>query len=156
MELQNSLLKILAGKLPNIISCSLKIQMLPNCQTPSQLSVWTLFFSCSLLIIEHGTQKDSGPSVSHRCLSQKKKKTTKALLGSPTHDAEAGFSLGGPATDRYGTDARLSRHSSSSSSLAGDECVRTPATVRLCDTDSDCLICPSCLHLLAGSRAWDT
>ncbi|XP_024127488.1 ankyrin repeat domain-containing protein 26 isoform X7 [Oryzias melastigma] len=50
---------------------------------------------CSLLIIEHETQKTAGASASHR--GQKKKKPA---LASPSHDAEAGFSLGGPASDK--------------------------------------------------------
>ncbi|XP_049430274.1 ankyrin repeat domain-containing protein 26 isoform X10 [Epinephelus fuscoguttatus] len=52
---------------------------------------------CSLLIIEHSTQRNDGPSLSHQGPSKKNKKT---LLGSPSQDVEAGFSLGGPATDK--------------------------------------------------------
>ncbi|XP_041651045.1 ankyrin repeat domain-containing protein 26 isoform X7 [Cheilinus undulatus] len=52
---------------------------------------------CSLLIIEHSTQRNDGPSISAQGPSKKKKKT---LLGSPSQDIEAGFSLGGPATDK--------------------------------------------------------
>ncbi|XP_059190741.1 ankyrin repeat domain-containing protein 26 isoform X2 [Centropristis striata] len=52
---------------------------------------------CSLLIIEHSTQRNDGPSVSQQGPSKKKKKT---LLGSPSQDVEAGFSFGGPATDK--------------------------------------------------------
>nr|XP_029138652.1 ankyrin repeat domain-containing protein 26-like isoform X1 [Labrus bergylta] len=52
---------------------------------------------CSLLIIEHSTQRNDGPSLSLQGPSKKKKKT---LLGSPSQDVEAGFSLGGPATDK--------------------------------------------------------
>uniref|UniRef100_A0A3Q3T1G1 Uncharacterized protein n=1 Tax=Mastacembelus armatus TaxID=205130 RepID=A0A3Q3T1G1_9TELE len=52
---------------------------------------------CSLLIIEHGTQRNDGPSLSHQALSQKKQKT---LLTSPSQDGSKGFSLGGPATDK--------------------------------------------------------
>ncbi|KAF3688561.1 Ankyrin repeat domain-containing protein 26 [Channa argus] len=52
---------------------------------------------CSLLIIEHGTQMNDGSSLLHPGLSKKKKKN---LLGSPSQDAEVGFSLGGPATDK--------------------------------------------------------
>ncbi|XP_035497947.2 ankyrin repeat domain-containing protein 26 isoform X2 [Scophthalmus maximus] len=52
---------------------------------------------CSLLIIEHGTQRNDGPSLSHQGLGKKKKKL---LSGSPFQDVEAGFSLGGPATDK--------------------------------------------------------
>ncbi|XP_045900839.1 ankyrin repeat domain-containing protein 36A isoform X2 [Micropterus dolomieu] len=52
---------------------------------------------CSLLIIEHSTQRNDGQSLSHQGPSKKTKKT---LLGSPSQDAEAGFSLGGPATDK--------------------------------------------------------
>ncbi|XP_071349203.1 ankyrin repeat domain-containing protein 26 isoform X7 [Trachinotus anak] len=52
---------------------------------------------CSLLIIEHGTQRNDGPSMSHLGPSKNKKKL---LLGSPFQDVEAGFSLGGPATDK--------------------------------------------------------
>ncbi|XP_078023828.1 ankyrin repeat domain-containing protein 26 isoform X10 [Epinephelus lanceolatus] len=52
---------------------------------------------CSLLIIEHSTQRNDGPSQSHQGPSKKNKKT---LLGSPSQDVEAGFSLGGPATDK--------------------------------------------------------
>ncbi|XP_042352084.1 ankyrin repeat domain-containing protein 26 isoform X3 [Plectropomus leopardus] len=51
---------------------------------------------CSLLIIEHSTQRNEGPSLSQG--PSKKKKQT--LLGSPSQDIEAGFSLGGPATDK--------------------------------------------------------
>ncbi|XP_078113578.1 ankyrin repeat domain-containing protein 26 isoform X5 [Sander vitreus] len=52
---------------------------------------------CSLLIIEHSTQRNDGPSLSRQGPSKKK---TKPLLGSPSQDVEAGFSLGGPATDK--------------------------------------------------------
>ncbi|KAM9854819.1 ankyrin repeat domain-containing protein 26 [Aulostomus maculatus] len=52
---------------------------------------------CSLLIIEHGTQRKDGPSLPHGALGKKKKKP---LLGSPSRDLDAGFSLGGPATDK--------------------------------------------------------
>ncbi|XP_044049238.1 ankyrin repeat domain-containing protein 26 isoform X13 [Siniperca chuatsi] len=52
---------------------------------------------CSLLIIEHSTQRNDGKSLLHQGPSKKKEKT---LLGSPSQDAEAGFSLGGPATDK--------------------------------------------------------
>ncbi|TKS73718.1 Ankyrin repeat domain-containing protein 7 [Collichthys lucidus] len=54
---------------------------------------------CSLLIIEHSNQRNDGQSqrLSHQGPSKKKKK---ALLGSPCQDVEAGFSLGGPATDK--------------------------------------------------------
>ncbi|CAK6950960.1 ankyrin repeat domain-containing protein 26 [Scomber scombrus] len=51
---------------------------------------------CSLLIIEHGTQRKDGPSLSQG----PSKKKNKTLLGSPSQDVEAGFSLGGPATDK--------------------------------------------------------
>ncbi|KAM9376033.1 ankyrin repeat domain-containing protein 26 [Pholidichthys leucotaenia] len=51
---------------------------------------------CSLLIIEHETQRKGGPSRSRQGPSSKKK----MLLGGPSYDAEAGFSLGGPATDK--------------------------------------------------------
>ncbi|XP_028440556.1 ankyrin repeat domain-containing protein 26 [Perca flavescens] len=52
---------------------------------------------CSLLIIEHSTQRNDGPSLSHQGSSKKK---TKPLMGSPSQVVEAGFSLGGPATDK--------------------------------------------------------
>ncbi|XP_037308242.2 ankyrin repeat domain-containing protein 26 isoform X5 [Pungitius pungitius] len=52
---------------------------------------------CSLLIIEHGTQRNDGPSLSNQGPGKKKKKT---MLGSPSHDVEARFSLGGPASDK--------------------------------------------------------
>ncbi|XP_034541222.1 ankyrin repeat domain-containing protein 26 isoform X8 [Notolabrus celidotus] len=52
---------------------------------------------CSLLINEHSTQRNDGASLSFQGPSKKKKKT---LLGSPSQDIEAGFSLGGPATDK--------------------------------------------------------
>uniref|UniRef100_A0A3P8VH28 Uncharacterized protein n=1 Tax=Cynoglossus semilaevis TaxID=244447 RepID=A0A3P8VH28_CYNSE len=52
---------------------------------------------CSLLIIEHGTQRSGGPSHSHQGQNKKKKVS---MTGSPYHDVEAGFSLGGPATDK--------------------------------------------------------
>lgn len=51
---------------------------------------------CSHLIIEHGTQRNDGVSLSQQGPSKKKKK----MLGGHSQDAEAGFSLGGPATDR--------------------------------------------------------
>ncbi|XP_069384329.1 ankyrin repeat domain-containing protein 26 isoform X4 [Paralichthys olivaceus] len=57
---------------------------------------------CSHLIIEHGTQRSDGPSLSHQGLGKKKKKKA---LGSPFQDLEAGFSLGGPATDKDGNGA---------------------------------------------------
>ncbi|XP_063335325.1 ankyrin repeat domain-containing protein 26 isoform X2 [Pelmatolapia mariae] len=52
--------------------------------------------SCSHLIIEHDTQHTDRASLSHQDLSKKKKK----MLSAPSQDLEAGFSLGGPATDR--------------------------------------------------------
>lgn len=52
--------------------------------------------SCSHLIIEHDTQRSDRASLSHQDLSKKKKK----MLSTPSQDLEAGFSLGGPATDR--------------------------------------------------------
>nr|XP_046249237.1 ankyrin repeat domain-containing protein 36A isoform X2 [Scatophagus argus] len=52
---------------------------------------------CSLLIIEHSTQRNDGQSLSYQGPSKKKQKM---LLGSPSQDIEAGFSLGGPATDK--------------------------------------------------------
>uniref|UniRef100_A0AAZ1Y196 Ankyrin repeat domain-containing protein 26-like n=1 Tax=Oreochromis aureus TaxID=47969 RepID=A0AAZ1Y196_OREAU len=52
--------------------------------------------SCSHLIIEHDTQRTDRASLSHQDLSKKKKK----MLSTPSQDLEAGFSLGGPATDR--------------------------------------------------------
>ncbi|XP_050929149.1 ankyrin repeat domain-containing protein 26 isoform X2 [Lates calcarifer] len=52
---------------------------------------------CSVLIIEHGTQMNDGLSLSQQGPSKKKKRM---LLGSPFQDVEAGFSLGGPATDK--------------------------------------------------------
>ncbi|XP_061576833.1 ankyrin repeat domain-containing protein 26-like isoform X3 [Cololabis saira] len=50
---------------------------------------------CSLLIIDHGTQRTDGASGSHQSQNKKKK-----MLGSPSHDVEAGFALGGPAADK--------------------------------------------------------
>ncbi|KAM6936992.1 ankyrin repeat domain-containing protein 26 [Xenentodon cancila] len=50
---------------------------------------------CSLLIIDHGTQRTDGASGSHQSQNKKKK-----MLCSPSHDVEAGFSLGGPAADK--------------------------------------------------------
>lgn len=63
------------------------------------LSLSCLSCSCSLLIIEHGTQMNDGPSLSNQGPGKKKKKPT---LGSPSQDAEARFSLGGPASDKDG------------------------------------------------------
>uniref|UniRef100_A0A3Q3JZ13 CCDC144C-like coiled-coil domain-containing protein n=1 Tax=Monopterus albus TaxID=43700 RepID=A0A3Q3JZ13_MONAL len=64
---------------------------------------------CSLLIIEHGTQRKDGPSLSHQGPSKNKKKM---LLGSPSQDSEVGFSLGGPATEK---DADFEENSQSDS-----------------------------------------
>ncbi|KAF7662436.1 hypothetical protein LDENG_00236180 [Lucifuga dentata] len=50
---------------------------------------------CSLLITEHGTKRNA---MSLSQSSSRKKK--KMLLGSPSQAVEAGFSLGGPATDK--------------------------------------------------------
>ncbi|XP_041795118.1 ankyrin repeat domain-containing protein 26 isoform X4 [Chelmon rostratus] len=52
---------------------------------------------CSLLIIEHSTQRNDGQTLSHQGPSKKKKRM---LLGSPSQDVEASFSLGGPAADK--------------------------------------------------------
>ncbi|XP_029009233.1 ankyrin repeat domain-containing protein 26 isoform X2 [Betta splendens] len=52
---------------------------------------------CSLLIIEHGTQRNNGSSLSHQGLSKTMKSS---LLGSPSRDVEGGFSVGGPAIDK--------------------------------------------------------
>ena len=65
-------------------------------------SVSFLSCSCSHLIIEHGTKKSDGPSLSHQGPGKKKKKRAS---GSPFQDVEAGFSLGGPATDKDGRSA---------------------------------------------------
>lgn len=54
---------------------------------------------CSHLIIEHGTKRKYELSPSHHN-SSKKKRTS--VLGSVSGDMEAGFSLGGPATDKDG------------------------------------------------------
>ncbi|MEQ2191069.1 hypothetical protein XENOCAPTIV_019998 [Xenoophorus captivus] len=55
--------------------------------------------SCCLLITEHGTKRTHRASGSHPGPSKKKK-----TLGIPSQDVEAGFSLGGPATDKeHGT-----------------------------------------------------
>ncbi|KAK9516380.1 hypothetical protein VZT92_024314 [Zoarces viviparus] len=51
---------------------------------------------CSLLIIEHSTQRNDGPSLSNQGPIKKREK---ALLGSASQDVKAGFSLGGPATN---------------------------------------------------------
>ncbi|KAM9754143.1 ankyrin repeat domain-containing protein 26 isoform 9-T12 [Menidia menidia] len=72
---------------------------------------------CSLLIIERGTQRADGASVSRQGQSKKKK-----MLGSPSHDGEAGFSLGGPATDKDDfEDNSLSESLSRVSKSAADE-----------------------------------
>ncbi|XP_069384346.1 ankyrin repeat domain-containing protein 26 isoform X19 [Paralichthys olivaceus] len=74
---------------------------------------------CSHLIIEHGTQRSDGPSLSHQGLGKKKKKKA---LGSPFQDLEAGFSLGGPATDKDGfEDNSQSESLSRVSKSASDE-----------------------------------
>ncbi|XP_074533397.1 ankyrin repeat domain-containing protein 26 isoform X8 [Halichoeres trimaculatus] len=52
---------------------------------------------CSLLINEHSTHRSDGASLSFQGPTKKKKK---AVLGSPSQDFEAGFSLGGPAMDK--------------------------------------------------------
>lgn len=73
-----------------------------NCRSkPMTFEMSWLSCSCSLLIIEHSTQRNDGQSLSQQGPSKKKKKT---LLGSPSQDVEAGFSLGGPATDKDGKD----------------------------------------------------
>ncbi|XP_075998326.1 ankyrin repeat domain-containing protein 26 isoform X3 [Genypterus blacodes] len=71
---------------------------------------------CSLLITEHGTKKNA------MSLSQVSSKKRKALLGSPSHDVEAGFSLGGPATDKDDAeDNSQSESLSRVSKSAGDD-----------------------------------
>lgn len=71
------------------------------------LGLSSLFVSCSHLIIEHDTQRSDRASLSHQDLSKKKKK----MLSAPSQDLEAGFSLGGPATDRDGMQFILSHQS---------------------------------------------
>ncbi|XP_060932800.1 ankyrin repeat domain-containing protein 26 [Limanda limanda] len=74
---------------------------------------------CSHLIIEHGTQRSDGPSLSHQAPGKKKKKRAS---GSPFQDVEAGFSLGGPATDKDGfEDNSQSESLSRVSKSASDE-----------------------------------
>ncbi|KAM3610015.1 uncharacterized protein V6R79_023883 [Siganus canaliculatus] len=74
---------------------------------------------CSLLIIEHSTEKKNGQSLSHQGPSKKK---DKMLLGSPSQDVEAGFSLGGPAIDKDDfEDNSQSESLSRVSKSAGDE-----------------------------------
>ncbi|XP_047246190.1 ankyrin repeat domain-containing protein 26 isoform X5 [Girardinichthys multiradiatus] len=81
--------------------------------------------SCCLLITEHGTKRTHRASGSHPGPSKKKK-----TLGIPSQDVEAGFSLGGPATDKeHGTneaggdfeDNSLSESVSRVSKSANDE-----------------------------------
>ncbi|KAK5613050.1 hypothetical protein CRENBAI_002569 [Crenichthys baileyi] len=82
--------------------------------------------SCCLLITEHGTKRTHRASGSHPGPSKKKK-----TLGIPSQDVEAGFSLGGPATDKgeHGTneaggdfeDNSLSESVSRASKSANDE-----------------------------------
>ncbi|XP_078139397.1 ankyrin repeat domain-containing protein 26 isoform X2 [Centroberyx gerrardi] len=75
--------------------------------------------ACSHLIIEHGTKRNAMPSLSHQVPSKKKKKM---LLGSPSQDVEAGFSLGGPATDKDDTeDNSQSESLSRASKSAADD-----------------------------------
>lgn len=50
---------------------------------------------CSLLIIEHGTQKSDGASSLHQDQGKRKKK-----LSAASQHTEVGFSLGGPAIDK--------------------------------------------------------
>ncbi|XP_076588911.1 ankyrin repeat domain-containing protein 26 isoform X2 [Chaetodon auriga] len=74
---------------------------------------------CSLLIIEHSTQRNDGQSLSHQGPSKKKKRM---LLGSPSQDVEASFSLGGPAADKDDfEDNSQSESLSRVSKSAGDE-----------------------------------
>ncbi|XP_062245647.1 ankyrin repeat domain-containing protein 26 [Platichthys flesus] len=74
---------------------------------------------CSHLIIEHGTQRSDGPSLSHQAPGKKKKKRA---TGSPFQDVEAGFSLGGPAIDKDGfEDNSQSESLSRVSKSASDE-----------------------------------
>ena len=58
-----------------------------------------MYSSCSHLIIEHETKRKSMPSPSHLVPSKKKQSSR---LGSSSQGVEAGFTLGGPATDRDG------------------------------------------------------
>ncbi|XP_062316977.1 ankyrin repeat domain-containing protein 26 [Osmerus eperlanus] len=57
--------------------------------------------ACSHLIIEHGTKRRSMPSPSHLVPSKKKQSS---VMGSSSQGVEAGFTLGGPATDRDDTE----------------------------------------------------
>ncbi|XP_047246164.1 ankyrin repeat domain-containing protein 26 isoform X2 [Girardinichthys multiradiatus] len=72
--------------------------------------------SCCLLITEHGTKRTHRASGSHPGPSKKKK-----TLGIPSQDVEAGFSLGGPATDKDFEDNSLSESVSRVSKSANDE-----------------------------------
>uniref|UniRef100_A0A8C8DKH3 Si:ch211-272n13.3 n=1 Tax=Oryzias sinensis TaxID=183150 RepID=A0A8C8DKH3_9TELE len=99
---QRSLLMLAAGNGQITALVSALPHALLHTAPPSAVCSLSLC-SCSLLIIEHGTQKTNGASASHR--GQKTKKRT--TLASSSHDVEAGFSLGGPATDKEGGDSRF-------------------------------------------------
>ncbi|XP_076122991.1 ankyrin repeat domain-containing protein 26 isoform X2 [Alosa pseudoharengus] len=64
--------------------------------TSDDYAVMNGHHACSHLIIEHGTKHKYEQSPSHHNTSKKKR----SVLGSVSGDMEAGFSLGGPATDK--------------------------------------------------------
>ncbi|KAG9332294.1 hypothetical protein JZ751_015395 [Albula glossodonta] len=65
--------------------------------TSDDYAVMNGHHACSHLIIEHGTKGKAQASPSHLVPGRKKRA---AMLGSPEQKAEAGLTLGGPATDR--------------------------------------------------------
>ncbi|KAI1888603.1 hypothetical protein AGOR_G00186860 [Albula goreensis] len=65
--------------------------------TSDDYAVMNGHHACSHLIIEHGTKGKAQASPSHLVPGRKKRA---AMLGSPERKAEAGLTLGGPATDR--------------------------------------------------------
>ncbi|XP_068595064.1 ankyrin repeat domain-containing protein 26 [Brachionichthys hirsutus] len=81
---------------------------------------------CSLLIIEHSTQRNNGQPLLHQGLSTKKES---ALLGHLSQNVETGLGLGGPAVDKEDNGANeagtgitlLSKSASEWSSTEDDE-----------------------------------
>lgn len=120
---------------------NIKIQILLNCQTVSQLIVWSLL---QLFVADHRAWHAEGQrAVGVTSMSEPEEEDDDYdAAGKPNSRCRSWFLSGRTSHRPIRYDARLSRHSSS---LAGDDCVRMPTAVRLCDTDSDFLICPSCL-----------
>lgn len=118
----------------------LEIQMQLICRAPSQLSTRILL---QLFAADHRERHSEGRrAVGVTSMSEPEKEEDGAAAGKPDSRRRSRFLSWRTSHRPIRYDGRLGQRSSSSSSLAGDDCVWKPTTVWLCDTESDVLFVP--------------